>query len=189
MNDIIHYSTTGNIRASNMYAPFVSGAGLIDLIKDYTNPVGLEIGTAEGTTALHILEKNGDVFLHCIDPYSNYYDWNGNNLNDREAVYQQFILDVKKYESRYTLHRQTSDDAVNSFEDEQLDFIFIDGIHTYEQVLKDCENYYLKLKTGGLFSGHDFTVIEGVNRAVKEFAEKVGKEIMTTNNDVWYWYK
>ena len=45
------------------------------------------------------------------------------------------------------------------------------------------------MKDGGLFSGHDYNVIKEVNKAVKEFAQLVGKEILTTDNDVWYWYK
>ena len=83
----------------------------------------------------------------------------------------------------------TSDSAAQIFKDEEFDIIFIDGLHTYEQLSKDCENYYSKVKPGGIFSGHDYNSIEGVRRAVDEFSSKLGKKIEITENDVWYWYK
>jgi hypothetical protein len=45
------------------------------------------------------------------------------------------------------------------------------------------------LKFGGIFAGHDFAAIEGVNRAAKEFASTVKKDILLTEKDVWYWIK
>ena len=71
----------------------------------------------------------------------------------------------------------------------QFDFIFIDGLHTYEQLTKDCHNYYSKVKTGGIFSGHDYQTIPGVNKAVCEFAPTKTDNVLTTECDVWYWYK
>jgi hypothetical protein len=88
------------------------------------------------------------------------------------------------------LYRDLSDNIVDQFEDNSLDFIFIDGLHTYEQVLKDCRNYYSKVKNGGLFSGHDYRVIDAVNKAVNEFSSEVNiNQIYETQVDVWYWFK
>ena len=71
-----------------------------------------------------------------------------------------------------------------------MDFIFIDGLHTHDQVKKDLENFYPKLKKDGLFSGHDFFNIQEVREAVREFAiRKNLKTIQSTDFDVWYWWK
>lgn len=70
-----------------------------------------------------------------------------------------------------------------------FDFIFVDGLHTYDQVLKDCKNYYPKVKEGGYMTGHDYQTIKEVNKAVNEFGEIVNKEILITLHDVWYWKK
>ena len=126
---------------------------------------------------------------HCIDPYETYIDWNGNNLNDREAVLKTFVEKMKPYEDRYDLLKMKSDRGAKQFFDDSVDFVFIDGLHEYEQTLRDCLNYWPILKSGGLFCGHDYNTIPGVNKSVNEFANRVNKQILTTTNDVWYFYK
>lgn len=187
MTDIIYYDPQAKNKSQP--ASHVSGYGIIDLISKFENPVGLEIGTDIGETARYLLSTRKDLLLHCIDPYANYIDWNGNNLNDRSSVYDRMKSNLESYKDRYVLHKTTSDSVANTFEDESFDFIFVDGLHEYDQVLKDCKNYYPKVKTNGLFCGHDFKTIQGVNKAVVEFADSIKKEIMTTHNDVWYFYK
>lgn len=176
---------------------WLPGQDIPAAIKDVINPVGIELGTDGGTTTLYLLQQIPTLLLHGIDPYIPYVDWGGNpfswhgGLNhDNNDSYTSFMNKVKPFAERYVHHKKTSDDAVNDFEDESMDFIFIDGLHTYEQVLKDCRNYYPKLKKGGLFCGHDFRTIAGVNRAVTEFASSVGiPSINIMRQDVWYWNK
>lgn len=188
MSDVIVFNTeTQSFGQTNFFK--CSGYGLGSLISNMSNPKGLEIGCDIGDTSNFLLDSNPTLNLTSIDPYVNYVDWNGANLNEREIVFNRMSERLKGYSNRFTLIRKYSDDAVDLFEDEQFDFIFIDGLHTYEQLSKDCLNYYSKLKPGGIFSGHDFTAIPGVNKAVKEFAEKVSKKILSTECDVWYWYK
>jgi hypothetical protein len=136
-----------------------------------------------------LLRNLPELVLHGIDPYVNYEDWNGRFLTDRVDMHKQILDYCAEFGDRFVMHRDFSDNMVNHFEDDSLDFIFIDGIHTYEQVTIDCENYFSKVKSGGVFAGHDYNVIEGVNRAVNEFAAKHGAEVQTCANDVWYWIK
>jgi predicted O-methyltransferase YrrM len=166
-----------------------SGKGLLLLLQGKGPQVGLEIGCAEGHTTHYLLRNLPELVLHGIDPYVNYQDWNGRFLSDRVDMHQQILDYCAEFGDRFIMHRDFSDNMVNHFEDASLDFIFIDGIHTYEQVTIDCENYFSKVKSGGVFAGHDYNVIEGVNRAVNEFAAKHGAEVQTCPNDVWYWIK
>lgn len=167
-----------------------SGYGLIDLLKDKGQIKGLEIGCAEGDTTEFLLKSLPELKLCGVDPYVDYVDWNGNSLNKLNEKFVNTMNRMKPYDERFRLIRKFSDDAVGDFEDESLDFIFVDGLHTYDQVKKDMENFYPKLKKGGLFSGHDFYNIKEVRDAVKEFAIKEGlKTIQSTDFDVWYWWK
>lgn len=166
-----------------------SGYGIGLLIKDMVNPVGCEIGLAEGFTTEFFLNINSTLTLYAIDPFANYIDWNGYNLNERERVGEEFLRRTQKFGDRLKFIRKYSDDAVSDIPDNSLDFIFIDGLHTYEQVSKDMMNYYPKVKKGGIFAGHDFTLIQCINDAVTDFAVHKDKQILTTECDVWYWYK
>ena len=186
-NDIIYYNT-GNID-KNVQDTSPSGYGLLSLISNYTNPVGVEIGSDVGVTAYCLLDNNSNLFINCIDPYIRYRDWNGNDLNDRDNVYEKFISKMNVYKDRYKLYKMTSDDAVTFFKDNSLDFIFVDGLHEYDQVLKDCENYYPKLKSGGLMAGHDYNAIAGVRNAVDVFANRNNKKVNLGMNDIWHWIK
>jgi hypothetical protein len=54
--------------------------------------------------------------------------------------------------------------------DEYLDFVYIDGDHKYEEVKRDIECWFPKVKKGGCIGGHDYGKKNylGVRRAVKE---------------------
>jgi hypothetical protein len=167
----------------------VSGKGIPALVDKEIPLVGLEIGCDEGETSEYLLMLLPKLTLHAVDPYVEYLDWNGNYLTYRQELYNNVIERFRPYDRRFIMHRKTSDEAVNDFSDEQFDFIFIDGLHTYEQVLLDCKNYYPKLKKGGILFGHDYHVIEGVRKAVDEYASELQKVVSHTESDVWYWTK
>ena len=166
-----------------------SGYGLIELLKDVPNPLGIEIGCSEGNTCEPLLKAIPNARLVSIDPYLDYVDWNGRFLGENEALFQQTTKRMEPYASRFQLVRDISDNVAKILKDNSFDFIFIDGLHTYEQVLLDCQNFYSKIKEGGVFAGHDYYAIEGVRKAVDEFAASVNKEILKTEVDVWYWIK
>jgi hypothetical protein len=172
---------------------WISGRDLMPLIREIPNPVGIEIGVDEGPTSWYWLKNIPTLKLHGIDPFIEYVDWYPGGLRQQEGLNQRYQLAISRlepYMDRWMHHKMTSDEAVNLFEDLSIDFIFIDGLHEYDQVLKDCYNYYPKIKSGGIFSGHDYRVVEGVGRAVDQFAAKVNKQVMyLPDNDVWYWIK
>jgi predicted O-methyltransferase YrrM len=63
-------------------------------------------------------------------------------------------------------------EASKQYEDESLDFVFIDASHEYEFVKADILTWLPKVKKGGWIGGHDFTPNDpptnGVDTAVKE---------------------
>lgn len=189
MSDIITFNTETEAFGIQPGIFKCSGYGLGAMIKDMQNPRVLEIGCDIGDTTQFLLDSNPTCILTGVDPYVNYVDWNGNNLNEREVVYQRFMNRLANYSNRFSLLRDYSDNVVDKVEDDSFDVVFIDGLHTYEQLTKDCANFYSKLKTGGIFAGHDYNAIIGVRKAADEFAAKVGKEILFTECDVWYWVK
>lgn len=152
------------------------------------NPIGIEIGVDKGATSEYLIQNIPGLTLYGVDPYVDYQDWWG-WVAWAEQAYQQMRTRLQPYENQFILHRMISDDAAKLFADETVDFVFVDGLHTYEQVTLDCQNYYSKVKKGGFFGGHDYTSVEGVGRAAREFAASIGKEIQNCDQDVWYWIK
>ena len=165
-----------------------SSAGLIPLLQDKQNIIGLEIGICQGDGPSNILEKLPQLTLHGVDPYISYTDWNGVFI-DSDNDYKMALEKLAKFGDRFLHYKLTSDNAVNLFANVFFDYIFVDGLHTYEQVLIDCQNYYSKLKPGGIFAGHDFNTIQGVARAVTEFGNSVDKSPILIESDAWYWIK
>lgn len=141
MNDIIKFDTV--TQAFGIDRTFkCSGYGLGAMVAKMDSPKVLEIGCDIGDTTQFLLDSNPTCVLTGIDPYVNYIDWNGNNLNDREVVYERFMDRLKGYSNRFHLFRQYSDEIAEKLEENNFDLIFIDGLHEYDQLTKDCANYY-----------------------------------------------
>lgn len=58
--------------------------------------------------------------------------------------------------ARVKLLRKTSVEGAATFDDESIDWIFIDGDHTYDGCLADLKAWYPKIRKGGLISGDDY---------------------------------
>ena len=83
-------------------------------------------------------------------------------------------------------HEDYSYNVVNNFKDNDYDFIYIDGSHTYESVKRDLELYLPKLKKGGIIGGHDYSQIwPGVIEAVNEVVGNPDKNFI---DDSWIKY-
>mgnify|MGYP003343272792 CR=1 FL=1 len=51
---------------------WISGKDILPLLKDFVNPVGIEIGVDYGTTSVHLLNSLANSVLYGIDPYITY---------------------------------------------------------------------------------------------------------------------
>jgi predicted O-methyltransferase YrrM len=130
---------------------------LVDrIICDNDCKICVEIGTFQGLFSEHILTKNKNCILYCIDPYINYGDYNDAASNH---VGDQMFNSVKnnleeKFGNRVIFIRKFSDEAVDLIPD-KIDFLYIDGNHKYKHVFKELELYYPKVKKGGYIMGDD----------------------------------
>ena len=173
---------------------WISAPGLCDLVDHLFGQqetlVGLEIGVASGWTINHFLQNLPNLKLTGIDPYIGYMD--GSREITQEMLDAQYLAaqdNISDFAPRGKILRGYSQDFVNSFEDESLDYIFIDGDHSYEGALRDCELFFPKIKSGGIFAGHDWS-LAGVQKAVNEFKDRNGSpNIRIVGVDVWYWIK
>jgi predicted O-methyltransferase YrrM len=112
----------------------------------------LEIGTANGGT-LFLFAKSSDRNAKIVSLDYDYAKWRG-------TLYKSFVLPSQK------LYLLTSDSHAAATLDrikgilggEQVDFLFIDGDHSYEGVKKDFEMYSKLVRKGGMIGFHDIAV-------------------------------
>ena len=117
--------------------------------------VGAEIGTFEGINALNMFICLDIKKLYIIDPYEGPY-----KCGDDLFYLPQFIKDLAHYrleefDDRVVWLEMKSDEASMHVID-SLDFIYIDGDHTYNGVMNDLKNFYPKMKPNSIMCGHDF---------------------------------
>lgn len=159
--------------------------GLRDLIQ-YINtyePVNqlnmIEIGSYIGESTIIFASSFKQVTS--VDPYIDNYDPTDHacKFAPFEQVYRQFLSNTKQF-SNITQIRKTSDDAVLDFEPNSIDFVYIDGNHTYEFVKKDIENYLNIVKLNGFIAGHDYQH-EPIKQAIFETIGNVDRVFSDTS--------
>ncbi len=147
---------------------------------------GVEIGFGLGHNAHNLLETLNIRKLFCVDPCIGqpYQDLHG---EVRCHVNKRSYYPLLKEDSRVEFIEQTSDDALRVLPKE-LDFVYIDGLHTYEQCLKDLKNYAPFVRKGGVLGGHDFTKYcqEGVIKAVLHYTMLSEKLPTVEMPDFWF---
>ena len=122
------------------------------------NGVGVEIGVHEGAFSNEILREVEPEHLHLIDPWIAFDEGDhadsiyGVNVISQKGMDQRYERVRRRYAKRknVTIHRAFSYDVVDQFENASLDFVYIDGDHSYEGVSRDIADYSPKVKLGGL---------------------------------------
>ena len=122
----------------------------------------VEIGTCFGAFSEFLLRSNIQCRLTTIDPYRKFpAEEYRDALNDysQEQCDQKYLHVYgklnQKYGDRVRMLRSMSVDASKIFNDNSLDFVYIDGNHEYRAVVKDITAWLPKVKKGGILGGDD----------------------------------
>ena len=164
--------------------------GLKELISTTGGGVGVEIGSFSGESMLVFMESNLVKKLYCVDPFitagpKKYLRENNIVDVDKEikSVEALFNQRAKKYGDKVVKIKKYASDAIKDIP-AKVDFVYIDGLHTYEGCKSDIKDYYGIVKPGGWLCGHDYCERwPGVIKAVDEFAK--GKEVKTFQDTSW----
>jgi cephalosporin hydroxylase len=136
----------------------------------------LEIGARYGASSKLIINNFIVEKYIIVDPYTGYDDYKIDGFNqiisNDESIYSKVQSDLNSIHHNVIFHRRFSNDiaVLNNIPDKSVDFIFIDGNHTYKYVLQDLENYYPKLTTNGILCGDDFFMRTHENDILKSGA-------------------
>ncbi len=117
---------------------------------------GAEIGVDRGRYSKILCQYNPKLKLYCIDPWVAYEGYYENHTRGRK-IYESYGVAKERLKNyNCELIQKFSMDAVKDFEDNSLDFCFIDGNHSFEYAVNDIVEWSKKVRVGGIISGHDF---------------------------------
>lgn len=155
----------------------------------------VEIGSFEGLGSLIITNlvcAHPDSRLYCIDPWDDVYVKGKDEFSPWDSTfvgqYQRFVTNTK-HEPKIIARRGTSTEMIATLDDESIDFSFIDGDHSPEQVYKDGCDLFPKTKAGGYILFDDYLwesgglrCADGINRFLTEYFSQI--ELLQTGAQV-----
>ena len=145
----------------------------------------IELGVYKGKSTWAIMSGinagTGNAFLYSVD------NWQGIETKP-VSTKDIFFENIKSIWNRDMIKviECNSWDAAKNFENESIDFIFIDADHIYDSVMKDITAWWPKIKKCGIMSGHDFTASFDVPKAVHSFFDNSGYHLrQIKDTSIW----
>jgi hypothetical protein len=137
---------------SPIVARGTSRALLARLLADGGFNVGVEVGTAEGYHAEMLLAANPRLMLWCVDCYQQYPGYE--EYADPDQCERDAMARLAPYYPAFI--REFSVDAAAQFDDNSLDFVYLDAAHDAASVAADLAAWTPKVRAGGIVFGHDY---------------------------------
>lgn len=179
---------------NNDIPPFRGWFGTRDTLAEFFNEcgykTGAEIGVQGGHYSAMLCQSIPGLKLKCVDPWTAY---NRVSQEKQDILYQQTLDRLAPY--GVEIIRKKSMDAVMDIPDGSLDFVYIDGLHTFDSVMMDIIHWARKVRFGGIVSGHDYIVgyQMGIIRAVDAYthAHNIANVYLTLEqkNPSFFWVK
>jgi len=134
----------------------------------------VEIGSYKGKSAAYmtveIANSGKNIKFECIDPMELMGHYLAIPQEEKDGYsaedFHKRLESVKDY---YHLNQMTSAKAVELYEDGSIDFLLIDGDHSYECVKEDITLFLPKMRSGGLIVGDDAYTAD-IQRALADAA-------------------
>lgn len=158
--------------------------------------IGSWLGRSASLMGVEIHNSKKPIQLHCIDPWFD----GGPDLRETkyfdelkgQSPYMLFMQNTEPVRDVITAHRRLSLEVAPLFTDASIDFLMIDGDHSYEAVKADIAAWLPKMKRGGTISGDDY-MWPGVKQAVEETFPGCPYQIVRHNynyrNSASYWWE
>jgi len=131
------------------------------IINELGLKTGVEIGVHKGHFSEHILANSNIEKMYSVDAWLEDEETTKAvrkkcDEGKMELCYKETVAKLAKFGDRSVIIRGLSEEVVKQFDDESLDFVYIDASHIFTGFTLDLINWWEKTKWGGLFSGHDY---------------------------------
>jgi len=140
--------------------------------------IGCWLGRSTAYLAEAIKKSKKDIKVHVIDTFMGEGMTEAKNSFRHE--FEKNMKDCGVYDI-IEIHEGPSEIQIDLLKDDFFDFIYIDGLHTYDNVKSDIIKSSLKLKNNRTLAGHDYQALE-VKNAVDEL---LGFENLSFFQNTW----
>ena len=151
------------------------------------NSYAVEIGSYLGASTCFISAGlNSSSKLICIDTWKNDAMSEG-----RRDTKKEFDYNTRNFENKIIKVQGFSTDVLDEVKSltTKIDFLFIDGDHSYEGCKADWDLYSPLLRSGSCVVFHDFGWAEGVMKVIEEDAKPVMRIFDSLPNMFWGYIK
>lgn len=138
---------------------------------------GAEIGVHEGHYSAVLLDANPNLQLLSVDPWHPYPAYRSHASRKR---YYWYRVRAKRRLDPYpgsTVRRAMSLDAVRDVPLGSLDFVYLDGNHAFDFIMRDLIEWSTRVRSRGIVSGHDYADDDpdgGVTEATRLYVRQHG---------------
>lgn len=156
---------------------------MAELFEELKFKTGAEIGVDKGEYSEVLCKANPQAMIYGIDPYSriayepNIVPHDAGIYDTQEGFEDNYWKARKRLDNylNYVLIRGYSMDAIKQFDDQSLDFVYIDANHDFPNFINDLHQWAKKVRMGGIVSGHDYAnysyrKFNHVKRALEAYA-------------------
>jgi predicted O-methyltransferase YrrM len=112
--------------------------------------IGVEVGVYDGDFSDLLLAKSNLSVLYSVDIWK---DMAGDPMT---TILDKCRTRLSRFGDRSVVVVSDSTEASRRFEDNSIDFVYIDADHSYDGVTADLTAWYPKVRLGGMMSGHDY---------------------------------
>jgi len=172
---------------------------------------GAELGVQAGLFSKTTLEQwpsCASYLLVDIWAHQDNYDDHANVADtSQEQRYQATLSNTNPWQEKIHVCRNYTTNCVKQVADNSLDYVYVDARHDYKGVSLDLNDWWPKVRPGGILAGHDFVDAafvaahggsdwalnydgtrdpqgRAVKGAVVEFAKQVSRNL-TIGTDMW----
>jgi len=149
-------------------------------------------GTCSFLNQLRAFEDLNNITFYAIDTFEGSEEHESELEEDGTPLIEHFMKNTAPYAASHeNINRSNKLERVHGYSHEvaenfkeELDAIFIDAAHDYDNVMRDLRSWHPHLKEGGYFLGHDYDWDE-VKRAVENFCEENKYEVIPITISSW----
>lgn len=155
LNYIINkYSLDVNVKQP-VNIPDMTRVDLANLFFELGYKRGAEIGVERAKYSEVLCRANPNALIYGIDPWQICKGYREHVSQDKlDGFYKATQECMSDY--KYAIIRGFSMEVVKRFSDDNLDFVYIDGNHDFQNVANDIVEWSRKVRLGGIVSGHDY---------------------------------